>query len=882
MLGLEADNHVQDVINLACKKALKRKRPSSGKWQSLEDRLLDCYIESCEGAPKDKRFCHGVNLLEKVVHQDNLSTLVVNLYPNHEGYSLMLKGKNGTESETVKLPYEESEFLDYLDAQELPPILIDLLEKSQVNVFYSGCVIVEVRDYRQTLSESNYESSYVLLKPTFQTLVCDVNALADSHWTQEDKLALEAHLLLATEGPLCLDPSPDVGLVTNQLQFNQKKFNCHALKSSLRNYGQAFLKRASVASTNPSPSNLKLIDFLGHYKKPQPPVNLRLAKTPQITDTWRQKPMHLAVPSRLDVDLYAKMIERPKLSSDNSPDTVQEITLEGEKTNNRNYYCKVTIQRRPTDLQYLGELYLEEDTSGNGASMQGGSGNRGKGTGKACQFFLGSKLSAQKYLQQFKDLYTEEGRKSVKICNFIPGQHTNQSTSHHNVIANQGPPQATQNALQIETSTSESSEHDTSGTTTNPTLPITTSINLPSQASVLPSSNLSSLQTYGQKLAAFQQQQQQQSHSSVVSLSQTVTGSSVAVGTKSTQSGGKKGSIAKSSINNPISTKTQHTTLPRRHSQQTDINSQQSPTTVTGGYTGVMGTYIQPVGSGGVNVTLPSGVTVAVASGTPIVSVNNSVASITPGNIQGQFIATGIKSTGQPIQPAPPTPMTLLQGTTTLQPQQGQLTQARQVTTTFTLPGNLVPISQIAPVGGVASMNAQLQAKTSSQTTATGQPTPILPNKPMSPPSGLANVAINARPILPQHPQGQQQRKISVGRTLVNRSTQNIQPLVPIGSQLPPGSQISQQQFQVRFPVQFSQQATQLQQAGQTQKKGSQQTIVQSQLAGQTIQVQSQPVATQAQLIQQVKQGSTNVQGTQSVGKTPSKSPAQRRRSQNK
>lgn len=84
----------------------------------------------------------------------------------------------------------------------------------------------------------------------------------------------------------------------------------------------------------------------------------------------------------------------------------------------------------------------------------------------------------------------------------------------------------------------------------------------------------------------------------------------------------------------------------------------------------------------------------------------------------------------------------------------------------FQIPGNLVPISQIASVGGVASINAQLQAKSSPQTTPTGQPTPILPNTPMSPPSGLPAVAINARPILPQHPQGQQQRKISGGRTL--------------------------------------------------------------------------------------------------------------------
>ena len=45
-----------------------------------------------------QRFCHGVRLLEKVVLQDNLSTLVVNLYPRSEGYSLMLKGKTSIPS----------------------------------------------------------------------------------------------------------------------------------------------------------------------------------------------------------------------------------------------------------------------------------------------------------------------------------------------------------------------------------------------------------------------------------------------------------------------------------------------------------------------------------------------------------------------------------------------------------------------------------------------------------------------------------------------------------------------------------------------------------------------------------------------------------------
>lgn len=40
-----------------------------------------------------------------------------------------------SDSETIRLPYEEGELLEYLDAEELPPILVDLLEKSQVWIF---------------------------------------------------------------------------------------------------------------------------------------------------------------------------------------------------------------------------------------------------------------------------------------------------------------------------------------------------------------------------------------------------------------------------------------------------------------------------------------------------------------------------------------------------------------------------------------------------------------------------------------------------------------------------------------------------------------------------------------------------------------------------
>ena len=76
---------------------------------------------------------------------------------------------------------------------------------------------------------------------------------------------------------------------------------CHR---SIRRHSQAFSNRTGLMSLGNAPTQLKVLDFLSNYKKPQPPVNLRLAKTPQTTDTWRQKPIHLSRPSRVDVSSY--------------------------------------------------------------------------------------------------------------------------------------------------------------------------------------------------------------------------------------------------------------------------------------------------------------------------------------------------------------------------------------------------------------------------------------------------------------------------------------------------------------------------------------------------------------------------------------------------
>lgn len=70
------------------------------------------------------------------------------------------------------------------------------------------------------------------------------------HWTQETKLLLESQLLLATEGPLCLDPSIEVAQVANQLQFNKNKFNTRGIRRYIVSFNFQPLTYAMVVKAS--------------------------------------------------------------------------------------------------------------------------------------------------------------------------------------------------------------------------------------------------------------------------------------------------------------------------------------------------------------------------------------------------------------------------------------------------------------------------------------------------------------------------------------------------------------------------------------------------------------------------------------------------------
>nr|XP_051683661.1 transcription factor SPT20 homolog [Oryctolagus cuniculus] len=300
------------VIQRAQRRPPKRRRSASGD-RCLHQKLYDLYVKECEREPEFAELRSSVHLLDKLVRKESLSRLVVSLYPGSEGYSLMLRDAETCSPESIRLPYDQREFLEYLDAEELPPVLVDSLERARADVFHRGCVVAEIRDYRQCGEPGppGFRSKHILLRPTMQTLLCDVQSITSGReeWTQEDKLALESQLILATAEPLCLDPSVAVACAANRLLYNRQKMNTNPMRRYFRRYSVSSLAqqqqlaprpRAPEPSASPGSGARKAGAAAAHSPDLLPP------QAEGDLDAWKQAPGDLAVPSDVDVQKCAR------------------------------------------------------------------------------------------------------------------------------------------------------------------------------------------------------------------------------------------------------------------------------------------------------------------------------------------------------------------------------------------------------------------------------------------------------------------------------------------------------------------------------------------------------------------------------------------------
>ncbi|EPQ04964.1 Protein FAM48A, partial [Myotis brandtii] len=227
-------------------------------------------------------------------------------------YSLMIKGENELYSETIRLPYEERDFLEYLDAEALPPILVDTLENSQANVFQSGCVIAEVRDYRQCTNgdRSRYQSRHVLLRPAMQTSASDVHAVTCNNqtWAQEDRLSLESQPALATAEPLCPSPSVSVACSEHKLLYDDQKMNTPPVRSNLQeDCSAASLNPQQELPCGPPPPELGAWapDQQSQESQADQQDDLEIFKENSL-DLWKQLALDLQVPFDFDIEKFAE------------------------------------------------------------------------------------------------------------------------------------------------------------------------------------------------------------------------------------------------------------------------------------------------------------------------------------------------------------------------------------------------------------------------------------------------------------------------------------------------------------------------------------------------------------------------------------------------
>lgn len=409
---------------------------------NIRQRLRELYLEECRNAQPYpsvplplKNLKRGSRLLEKLVQRDNLNTLIVNLYPGNKGYSLSLRlqGKvpaalgnqagrsQGSEPviETMRWPYSDEELLRCIDNEEIPATLVDLLETNHSELFYQGCVIAEIRDYRLTFPLFSFETHHVLLKPTTQSIINDVNIISTSQdFSAEDRLSLESQIVLATAPPICLDPNPAVGILINNLHHKKQRLSTAPLRRTARKFSQVTVNRKRKLDQFTAHNSLQLYDFITRRKaklraanpgKQTKKTNEGVLPTPPPVPSEEMPPLQPPT-VKPEVFKYAKQYEKSRETTDCSVHLIEEYILETERGQGRIYRIKLTILQRLSNLEYLGELYVDRDYK------------EGEKSGASCRFVLGSRVHANRYIQQFTEIFTEEGRKSVRITHVIPGQ----------------------------------------------------------------------------------------------------------------------------------------------------------------------------------------------------------------------------------------------------------------------------------------------------------------------------------------------------------------------------------------------------------------------------------------------------------------------------
>lgn len=381
------------------------------------------------------------SLLEKLVARESLNTLILNLYPDKNEYSFALQmgsivdelnvAGNSADGEeqmcTARVRWQwDDELLKYIDNEELPCILVDVLEEHG-GLFYSGCVIVEVREHG--VEGLGCQSRLVLLRPSPQSLWADVSLICDGtdeedeqeeKWDETERLRLEAALIAATAPRLCLDPRPHVALLAARHHHQRHLLGEQGLRRVGRSWAATGTSKRRAGTSTIHQQQHEFI-LRKRARRSGGGTSTRsatpLAPPPAVLPAPALTPRRpLAPPPHPPCTNKYRCYAGPRDTKNCMPHLVEEYILDTDRqceTEPHKLYklhVKLSILQRPFNSEYLGELYLDVDYE------------EGRSSGASSRFALGSRSYVDKFIRQFTDMLTKKGRKSMKIMKRVAGQ----------------------------------------------------------------------------------------------------------------------------------------------------------------------------------------------------------------------------------------------------------------------------------------------------------------------------------------------------------------------------------------------------------------------------------------------------------------------------
>lgn len=219
--------------------------------------------------------------------------------------------------------------------------------------------------------------------------------MVDTSWTMKERTALESQLVLATANPICLDPSPKIGIAAINATTERAPFATNEVRKCARRFLQVTKNRNNKLEKKTHYHQTALASHLTLERKSARRESVRNIKAPELKKD-----------SQLDGIEGVNVKCLPPVSGNRAFDwqakNTERLIFETDRDNTQ-YKVRVDLFERATSCEVTGQLTLERQKGTSGSS------------GRTCPFKLSSPLAARRYVKEFMGIFTEEGRKFVKI-----------------------------------------------------------------------------------------------------------------------------------------------------------------------------------------------------------------------------------------------------------------------------------------------------------------------------------------------------------------------------------------------------------------------------------------------------------------------------------